>query len=112
MLLRAGNAKKSGDQAVNAAPAPNSNDQAASQAAQTAAQQALYASGAETPFAAALILAVNDQQAEVLKFARESGVLNLTLRAKDDAEIQRTTGITDKIMNADYGVVVPELIIK
>jgi Flp pilus assembly protein CpaB len=57
-------------------------------------------------------LSVTDQQAEVIKYARETGVVDLTLRARDDTDVERTTGITDKIMVEDYGVQIPELIVK
>ncbi|HMA34640.1 MAG TPA: Flp pilus assembly protein CpaB [Chloroflexia bacterium] len=112
ILLRAGTTGKQGNGPVNTAPQQNASDQAASAAAAAAAQQALYATAPETPFSAALILALRDQDAEVIKFARETGVVDLTLRAKDDAETERTTGITDKIMIEDYGVQIPELIVK
>jgi Flp pilus assembly protein CpaB len=89
---------------------PQGGDQTQQNAQQTAANQALYAKDA--PPSAVLILAINDQQAEVIKFARENGVVDLTLRAKDDTDVERTTGITDKIMSEDYGVVLPEVLIK
>lgn len=59
-----------------------------------------------------LILSVDDQQAEVIKFARENGVLDVALRATDDNEPGTTSGITDQILVNDYKVVVPDLIVK
>jgi Flp pilus assembly protein CpaB len=109
--LRPGGTKKAGgNTAVNAQGGESK--EADSEAAQLAALQGLYIQIPEPPPTAALILAITDQQAEVIKFARETGVVDLTLRAKDDADVERTTGITDKIMIEDYGVQVPELIIK
>jgi len=102
------NAESSGP--VQAPQTESSADQAQSQQAQTQANQNLYAEDA--PPSAVLVLAVTDQQAEVIKFARENGIVSLTLRAKDDTDVERTTGITDKIMNEDYGVVLPEVLIK
>jgi len=91
---------------VNSAGASNANQQ---QQAQQAVQ-APYAKDA--PPTMVLILAVSDQDAEVIKFARENGIVNLALRAADDTEPDRTTGITDKILVEDYKVVLPELLIK
>ncbi len=89
-------------------------------AAQTSA---MYENGA--PYQEVLILAVTDQQAEVLKFARENGgLLDLTLRSsavmksaageelkdKDnnpivgDHENETTTGITVKTLIESYGL--------
>src|SRR5262249_11311108 len=72
------------------------------QAAATAAQQALYndtENGQSDPmYSAAAVLGITDQQAEVLKYAREYGKISLTLRAKDDTDQEKTTGITDKIL--------------
>ncbi len=104
----------SGNAPVNTSPQGSgngNNDAATAAAAQTSANQALYAKDAAPT--AVLILAMTDQQAEVLKFARENGTIDLALRAKGDYQtVERTTGITDKIMNEDYGVVLPEILIK
>jgi Flp pilus assembly protein CpaB len=107
--LVAGQQKQS-NAPVQAPQEQPSGDAAAQQQAQTQANQGLYAKDA--PPSAVLVLAVTDQQAEVIKFARENGIVSLTLRAKDDTDVERTTGITDKIMNEDYGVVLPEILIK
>ncbi len=81
---------------------------------------------------AILVLAVTDQQAEVLKFAYENGVVDLALRSsaplkgtdgkttkgpdgKDvvgDHDPEKTTGITDKVLVEQYGLLVPEILIK
>ena len=111
-LTAGGAAKKSTNSTVDTTPQQSGGDAAAKQAAAVQAAQALYASTADTPFSAALILGITDQQAEVIKYARETGIVNLTLRAQGDADVERTTGITDKIMTEDYGVVLPEIIFK
>jgi Flp pilus assembly protein CpaB len=77
------------------------------------ADQALQAQFAATaPPTMVLILSVDDQQAEVIKFARENGLLDVALRATGDDEPGTTSGITDQILVNDYKVVVPELIVK
>ncbi|MDQ2806598.1 MAG: Flp pilus assembly protein CpaB [Chloroflexota bacterium] len=112
--LAAGGTKKSTNSTVDTTPQQSGSgaDTAAQQAAAAQAAQALYGTTAETPFSAALILGITDQQAEVIKYARETGIVNLTLRAQGDTDVERTTGITDKIMTEDYGVVLPEIIFK
>jgi Flp pilus assembly protein CpaB len=77
------------------------------------AQQAVQAAFAkDAPPTMVLVLSVDDQQAEVIKFARENGILDVALRATDDTEPGTTTGITDKTLVDDYKVVVPDLIVK
>ncbi len=77
------------------------------------ADQALQAQFAATaPPTMVLILSVDDQQAEVIKFARENGLLDVALRATGDGEPGTTSGITDQILVNDYKVVIPELIVK
>jgi hypothetical protein len=88
---------------------------------------AMYEAGA--PYQAVFILAVNDQAAEVLKFARENGVLDLTLRAsgvmkdgsgnvikdaagqdvRGDHDIEQTTGISIQELVEKYGMPVPKV---
>ncbi len=82
----------------------------------------MYSDGA--PYAAVLILGVTDQQAEVLKFAREHGTIDLTLRSsavimndkgepdkdekgqdvRGDHQEEKTTGITIDTLIDKYGV--------
>ncbi len=72
-----------------------------------------------------LVLSVTDQQAEVLKFALEGGIIDLTLRSsalqkdaegkeimgadgkpvRGDHEVEKTTGITINTLVEQYGVV-------
>ena len=113
-LAAGGAKKKSTNSTVDTTPQQSGSgaDAATQQAAAAQAAQALYGTTVETPFSAALILGITDQQAEVIKYARETGIVNLTLRAQGDTDVERTTGITDKIMTEDYGVVLPEIIFK
>jgi pilus assembly protein CpaB len=58
-----------------------------------------------------LILAVTPQQAEVLLFARQSGVLDALLRSPADAgQTGETTGIILKTLVDDYGILPPEIV--
>jgi Flp pilus assembly protein CpaB len=86
---------------------------------------AMYAP--EAPVSTVLVLGVTDQQAEVIKFARENGVIDLTLRSsalqkddqgnvlKDEAgkeirgdqDVELTTGISINILVDQYGLPVP-----
>lgn len=82
---------------------------------------ALYMDNA--PYQAVLILGMTDQQAEVLQFARTTGVIDLTLRSsslqkdaegkvvqvdgkdvRGDSEIEKTTGINMDILIKEYGI--------
>ena len=85
----------------------------------------LYDPGA--PFQAVFVLGVNDQQSEVLKFARETGTLDMTLRSsavqkdaegkevkdaagntvRGDHDVEKTTGITINTLIEQYGVQPP-----
>jgi pilus assembly protein CpaB len=56
-----------------------------------------------------LILAVNDQEAEVLRFAQDQGMTyQLLLRAPEDHAAVTTQGITTKLLVQSYGVPMPE----
>jgi len=80
---------------------------------QQKAQQALQAAYADdAPYGMVLIMAVTDQQAEVIKFARENGKVDIALRATDDTDRETTTGITDRILVDEYRVVLPELLVR
>lgn len=71
-----------------------------------------------------LLLEVTDQQAEVLKFCNENGTLDFVMRSTDgtskrgeadvkgDHDPERTTGITDKVLVEQYGLLLPEVIVK
>jgi len=91
---------------VNSSSQSGNNDQSKADAA----LQAAFAAAA--PPTMVLILSVDDQQAEVIKFARENGQLDVALRATGDDEPGTTSGITDQILVNDYKVVVPDLIVK
>jgi Flp pilus assembly protein CpaB len=110
--------------------AASETDAQAASAKKPAPSAAAYAQDA--PPQAVLILAVNDQQAEVLKFANEFGTIDLALRSsaplkgpdgnvvkgpdgKDvmgDHELEKTTGITDKVLVESYGLLLPEILVK
>ncbi len=115
------------------APVPRSDGEGG--ASQTAAreQAALSASAMyapDAPYASALILAVTDQEAEVIKFARENGLIDLTLRSsamqrnadgtpildaagkemRGDHDIEVTTGITIDELVRTYGLIGPPAI--
>jgi pilus assembly protein CpaB len=56
-----------------------------------------------------LVLAVTDQQAELLKFALEQGTgLTLVLRGRGDSAIETTTGATFDLLVSQYGVPIPQ----
>lgn len=56
-----------------------------------------------------LVLAVTDQQAELLKFALEQGTgITLVLRGRGDSAIETTTGATFDLLVSQYGVPVPQ----
>ena len=58
-----------------------------------------------------LILAVTPAQAEILLFARTSGVLDAILRSPADAgQTVETTGVILKTLVDDYGVLPPEIV--
>jgi Flp pilus assembly protein CpaB len=81
----------------------------------------------EAPVSTVLVLGVTDQQAEVIKFARENGIIDLTLRSsalqrdeqdnviKDEAgkeirgdqDVELTTGISINILIDQYGLPIP-----
>lgn len=86
----------------------------------------------DAPVSTVLILAVNDQQAEVLKLANGYGTIDLALRSsapqkgpdgqvlkgpdgKDiigDHDLEKTTGITTKVLVESYGLLLPEILVK
>ena len=58
-----------------------------------------------------LILSVTPQQAEVLTFARTTGVLDVILRSPADAgQTVETTGVILKTLVDDYGILPPEIV--
>jgi Flp pilus assembly protein CpaB len=117
---------------LQSGPPPEAAQNGAEPAAATTSSQknsvstaAMY--GKDAPFHTVLVLSVTDQQAEVLIFARESGLLDFTLRAsgtmKDaegkpvlaadgkevqgDHEVEKTTGISIDKLIEQYGIVPP-----
>lgn len=58
-----------------------------------------------------VILAVTDQQAEVVEFAQDEGMeIDFLVRARGDHSLESTTGITAWILIDTYGVPVPRMI--
>ncbi|HNP69515.1 MAG TPA: Flp pilus assembly protein CpaB [Kouleothrix sp.] len=56
-----------------------------------------------------LLLAVTDQQAELLKFSLEQGTgITLVLRGRGDAAIETTTGATLDLLVSQYGLPLPQ----
>lgn len=56
-----------------------------------------------------LVLAVTDQQAEVLKFALEQSTgITLVLRGRGDSAVETTTGATFDLLVSQYGVPIPQ----
>lgn len=102
-------------------PQPQTTQQAQQQQAQ---QQQAAASGtpAATPVSqqpqgkitnakAIVVLAVTDQEAELLRFANDTGGMQLLLRGRDDAASEETKGMTLDILIRDYGLPVPKPIV-
>jgi pilus assembly protein CpaB len=54
-----------------------------------------------------IVLAVSDQEAELIKYSRENGEVHLVLRAKDDHDKQETLGASGKLLMEKFGVPVP-----
>lgn len=54
-----------------------------------------------------LVLAVTDQQAEILKFSGETGVVTLVLRGRGDTAVESTLGTTLDILIAQFGLPAP-----
>jgi pilus assembly protein CpaB len=54
-----------------------------------------------------LVLAVTDQQAEILEFSGETGIITLVLRGRGDTALEQTIGSTLEILVAQYGLPVP-----
>ena len=81
----------------------------------------------DAPYQTVLVLGVTDQQAEVITYARQNGVVDLTLRSsavqKDDAgqvvkddkgndvrgdkDVEKTTGVSLETLIKEYGVQAP-----
>ncbi len=56
-----------------------------------------------------LILAVTDQEAEVIKYSLEQGVgVTLVLRGRDDTAIETTTGATLDLLISQFGLPLPQ----
>jgi len=112
-VLKVVSLKVGADQAQSSGPVNASAGGNSSASDQQKAQQAIQQAYEETaPYSMVLILSVTDQQAEVIKFARETGKIDLALRATGDDQRETTTGITDRILVDEYRVVLPELLVR
>jgi pilus assembly protein CpaB len=100
---------------------PQNAQTAQQQQQQQQAQQAAGATPAPTPVAppqgkisnakAIVILAVTDQEAELLRFAYDTGGLQMILRGRDDTDNEETKGMTLDILIRDYGLPVPRPVV-
>ena len=97
-------------QAANAPPAQTTPGPLATATAQAHAE-AQAQRGRITNTQAIVILAVTDQEAEVIHYARESGGLQMILRGQDDEVKEETKGMTLDILIRDYGLPVPKPVI-
>jgi Flp pilus assembly protein CpaB len=115
----AGNQRNTGDTTAEPAVATTTNTHSATSAD-------MYTQDA--PYQTVLVIGVTDQQAEVVKFAHENGVIDLTLRSsavqkdeagnivkdeagqdiRGDSEIEKTTGISINTLVEQYGMPVPK----
>lgn len=82
---------------------PTGTPTAAGQSAQVEAPQ-----GRITNSQAIIVLAVTDQEAELLRYAEDTGGLQILLRGRDDSEREETKGMTLDILIRDYGFPVPK----
>jgi pilus assembly protein CpaB len=85
------------------------------QAGQPTQQSGPETTGTFQPGEWILTLALTDQQAEIVKFSTESGVISLTLRGRGDTAIDNTFGATLALLVEQFGlplpgVAVPEVI--
>ena len=57
------------------------------------------------------MLAVNDQEAELIRYANEAGDAQLILRGRDDTDNEETKGMTLDILIRDYGLPIPRPVV-
>ena len=104
-------AQESGPPATDANGQPIQPGQAGQPTQQTGPQT----TGTFQPGDWILMLALTDQQAEIVKFSTESGVISLTLRGRGDTAVDNTLGATLSLLVEQFGlplpgVAVPEVI--
>jgi pilus assembly protein CpaB len=98
-----------GGPAQSAPPQTDASGQPIQSGSGTAPGQGAAASDQFQPGNWLLVLAVTDQQAELLKFSLEQGTgLTLVLRGRGDSAIETTTGATFDLLVSQYGVPVPQ----
>jgi pilus assembly protein CpaB len=90
-------------------PQTDANGQPIQSGSGTSGGQGAAASDQFQPGNWLLVLAVTDQQAELLKFALEQGTgITLVLRGRGDSAVETTTGATFDLLVSRYGVPVPQ----
>jgi len=93
----------------SAPPQPSNAGQAGQGGSGTTGGQGAATSDQLQPGNWLLVLAVTDQQAELLKFALEQGTgITLVLRGRGDSAVETTTGATFDLLVSQYGVPVPQ----
>jgi pilus assembly protein CpaB len=101
--------------AEGAAPAPAEGSappatDASGQPIDSSAQATTEPAGSNDTFSEGewfVVLAMTDQQAEILKFSGETGVVTLVLRGRGDTTIENTIGSTLDILVSQFGLPVP-----
>lgn len=100
-----------GEAAPAGPPATDANGQPLPEGQQPTEGQQAQAGNANTfqPGSWLLLLAVTDQQAELLKFSLEQGTgITLVLRGRGDSAIETTTGATLDLLVSQYGLPLPQ----
>jgi pilus assembly protein CpaB len=77
------------------------------QAGQPTQQSGPETTGTFQPGEWILTLALTDQQAEIVKFSTESGVISLTLRGRGDTAVDNTLGATLSLLVEQFGLPLP-----
>lgn len=54
-----------------------------------------------------VVLAVSDQEAEIVRYSQAFGTASLVLRANGDTGVEKTTGVSQEILDNNTGVPVP-----
>jgi pilus assembly protein CpaB len=79
----------------------------AGQAGQPTQQTGPQTTGTFQPGDWILTLALTDQQAEIVKFSTESGLISLALRGRGDSAVEDTIGATLSLLVEQFGLPLP-----
>jgi pilus assembly protein CpaB len=79
----------------------------AGQAGQPTQQSGPQTTGTFQPGDWILTLALTDQQAEIVKFSTESGLISLALRGRGDTAVENTLGATLSLLVEQFGMPLP-----